>query len=166
MGSRVRRGGGVDRRGRPISTPPVAEGDKYGQLTVVARSLVRPGYWICECACGNAKAVAAARLVYKQTTSCGHSRYRHHIGRHGESNSKGSGSESAEYRTWLNMKKGYPHLVCDSWKHSYESFLADVGRRPEGYHFQRFTPDSQYAPGQAGWLPGKRYKRAKQQNKN
>jgi hypothetical protein len=42
--------------------------------------------------------------------------------------------------------------VCDRWLHSFESFLADLGERPQGKTLDRFPDgDGNYEPGNARW---------------
>lgn len=77
-------------------------------------------------------------------------------------NRKWWGSQSAEYRAWLSMwircgsQRGYVKLgikVCQRWG-SYETFLSDVGWKPEPYKnfaLIRIDKTGDYEPGNARW---------------
>lgn len=70
------------------------------------------------------------------------------------------------YGSWRSMKrrchdpkhKSYPRYgargvaVCDRWRESFESFLADMGPRPNGKTLDRFpNPNGHYEPGNCRW---------------
>jgi hypothetical protein len=73
---------------------------------------------------------------------------------------------SAEYRSWQMMKnrclnpnaQDYAYYgakgvrVCRRWAHSFESFLADMGRRPSPAHtLERVDGSANYSPRNCCW---------------
>lgn len=84
---------------------------------------------------------------------------------HGES--FGNANRTPEYVAWTNIIQrcenasvpgferwgGRGIRVCDRWRESYESFLADMGRRPSPKHsIDRFPDnDGNYEPGNCRW---------------
>lgn len=82
---------------------------------------------------------------------------------HGEA---GHGRETPEWRCWRGMRERCIHpqhrqysdyggrgiTICDAWLHSYEQFLADVGRKPTPAHsIDRIDVNGNYEPGNVRW---------------
>lgn len=122
---------------------------RFGRLTVISRAPGRsdPVKWVCICSCGKKKTVGGGRLRSGLTKSCGCltaevSKKRYTT--HGESSHNGT----PEYRAWRSMLQrccnskhpryayygGRGVTVCDRWRHSYQNFLLDMGRKPSPQH--------------------------------
>ena len=117
-------------------------------------------YAIFECRCGNKFETQISKIKNKHTKSCG---CLTKLVNHGKTHGL---SETVEYKTWLNIKgrcynlneKHYKDYggrgikVCDRWLESFEAFLEDVGKRPEGkYSLDRKNNNGDYCKENCRW---------------
>lgn len=142
----------------------IKEGDKKGLLTVLCKSGRNAQgilLWKCICACGQVCEKQAAHLNKFKSPSCGcYSRY-----------SQGSGgrthgmSKTPEWAAWKDAKarchnpknKAYKDYggrgieMCKEWRDSFQSFLASMGKRPDGMTLERVDVNRGYEPSNCIW---------------
>jgi hypothetical protein len=140
-------------------------GHKFGRLTVMSdneRKTNRKVWFLCDCGNGVRTYIGSARNG--TVVSCGcYKRERQlesHF-KHGHSK-----TNSAEYRCWQNMKNrcrnptagcydsygGRGIRVCDRWQNSFQSFLADMGKKPSNEHsIERLDVNGNYEPSNCCW---------------
>jgi len=141
------------RYGRLVALEP-ATPNKHGQSR-----------WLCRCDCGNEKIIDANPIRRGLVKSCGC--YRRERGsEQGKSMRKHGMWNTPEYRVWVSMKdrctnpnnRSWPDYggrgirVCRQWIRNFESFIADMGRRPSPEHtLERIKNDEGYRPENCCW---------------
>ena len=125
-------------------------GQRFGRLVVAARSSKSDAnhnaYWECSCDCGGTKIARGSHLRSQLVPSCGC--YTREVRSENGRKSKTHGmSRSPEYRVWAEMIQRCTNpnstayhdygargiSVDQSWL-SFDSFIADMGRRPTPNH--------------------------------
>lgn len=155
--------------------PTLVPGMRFGRLTIVAHGGSRK--WLCQCDCGTRKIVLIGNLRSGGTQSCGCMRIeKAERVRHGHT-SKGHGRQTPTYGSWHAMNSrcrnpkatGYERYggigvtICDRWL-VFETFLADMGERPEGTTLDRIDNDGNYEPGNCRWATYKQQAENKHPN--
>ena len=138
-------------------------GKVFGELTVLSEASERKHgqvMWVCRCSCGKKIEAFSANLRKKQR-SCGCL-----------VKTRNGLSSTPEYLAWRNMLArcyytkdvSYQNYgargveVCGRWRESFDTFLADVGLRPQNtggghtnYSLDRIDNTKNYEPDNVRW---------------
>jgi hypothetical protein len=159
----------------------ISVGQKFGRWLIIGPGTKPNGHtgagpwFLCRCDCGCERSVWGHSLVAKHaSTSCGcyqrercAEKNRRIFTKHGHNRSRKNGHKtSKEYRAWWGMisrciyrsNQNYARYggrgisVCDQWRHSFETFLSDVGPAPTPEHsLDRINCAGNYEPTNVRW---------------
>lgn len=135
-------------------------GRKYGNLTVVSLCTEGKTEALCLCDCGNSKTILLNSLRSGNTKTCGC-----RMGKTRKKHGHGSpGKRSPTYVSWYNMKQRCNNPKSPEWSRyggkgisyderweDFETFLADMGERPDGTSLDRINPDGCYSKDNCRW---------------
>jgi hypothetical protein len=137
-------------------------GQRFTRLTVVSYAGPHPTYrfatWNVRCDCGKEFVTTGNSLRTGNTKSCGCLR--------GDAAGK---SATPTYNSWRSAVSrchnpkdiGYANYggrgiaVCERWRESFVTFLADMGERPANTTLDREDNDGNYEPGNCRWADRK-----------
>lgn len=146
-------------------------GKRFGGLVITSREgkdKHNHSLWRCECDCGNECVVVNYALTSGNTKSCGCLK----TVAPGRAPTHGM-CGTPTYSSWLSMidrcsETGcYRKLgiaVCDKWKESFETFLHDMGERPNGTTIDRINGKLGYEPNNCRWATPMEQARNKSNN--
>jgi hypothetical protein len=153
---------------------------KFGRRTVLGQAESKNGKrrWKTVCECGKEQVVIGADLKRRHSCGCYVVEYAtNHNRRHGGAR---RGKMTQEYRAWKEAQDrcyratspfyhrygGRGIGMCDRWRESFETFLADMGPKPSAQHsIDRVDNDGHYEPGNCRWATKKEQARNQSSNR-
>lgn len=184
MGAEVQRGvtweNGLPRHGKQHIIQDI-RGNRYGRLTVKEFAYQKEGkvsrttYWLCECNCGNIKAISSRDLKSGKTKSCGCIK-KEKSRAHCKSMATMCIKNRRLYAVWRSMKSrclnpnrpeyknygGRGITICEEWRNSFDSFCTwalssgyDENAIRSKCTIDRIDNDGNYEPDNCRWVDAK-----------
>ena len=139
-------------------------GQTIGRLTVLEVAHHKPVRWRCLCSCGQVVLILAQSFSAGRVQSCG-CLNRELSAQRTRARARHGMWQSKEYLTWIEMRArcNNPNhsrydsngalgvQVCPEWQASFESFLADMGPKPENLVLMRRDVTQNYDPTNCVW---------------
>lgn len=152
--------------GKPNINTPI--GTRYGRLVTKSQPYTSNSVtWVeCRCDCGSIKEYRVPNLRKGNTLSCGCLQKELQSKRKTTHGERQGSKWTAEYMIWRNMKSrceerentswanygGRGITLCPEWSESFQSFLDDMGRRPNSKDtLERIDNEKGYSPNNCCW---------------
>lgn len=146
-------------------------GENFGDWFVVRETNMkkRKRRILVKCSCGKVCDRDLYSIVSGKSKSCGHEAISKLIESRTKHNCSRRMNKSPTYITWSSMiarchyKKSASYkrygargiTVCDEWRNSFQSFLNDMGERPEGLQLDRIDSSKNYSKENCRWVSPK-----------
>lgn len=151
-------------------------GQQFGRWTVIRKNETKTPsgeiLWDCLCSCGTSRTVKARGLTSGRSQSCG-CYHKERVSLHGMTGTGTFKSWESMLQRCLNTKApDYPGYggrgikVCNRWMASFDAFLSDMGRRPDGATLDREDVNGDYKPSNCRWATASRQQRNRRDTKS